>query len=415
MSDVQSDSAPIPYRHRLLGHPVELAGHVAAHGTLQLPRGRDTTWQQAFIATLEASGLTGRGGGAFPAWAKVAMGARHGAGGTLVVNGMESEPASDKDKVLWTRSPHLVLDGAQLVAAACRSGAIVVCIPEGRDDIAAAANRARHERAAYGYARVTETLVRPPARFVSGEESALAQWIERERALPVFRPDKSTPLRIGRRAALVHNTETLAHVALIARYGAGPFRARGTNEQPGTCLMTIKGAVSQPGVVEVDWGTPLRDIARRATPRHAPSALLVGGYGGTWVPPAHFATPYSSMALGAVGIPVGVGLMMVLGRTDCGLVESAGIARFLAHESAGQCGPCTFGLPAIADDLALLANRRADGGLLTRLHRRLDQVQGRGACGHPDGAVGMARSALKVFATDVTAHLRGDPCTAGSA
>jgi len=108
---------------------------------------------------------------------------------------------------------------------------------------------------------------------------------------------------------------------------------------------------------------------------------------------------------------VGVGVMVVLGPAACGLVESARIARFLADESSRQCGPCTFGLPAIADDMAHLAAGRADPALLTRLHRRLDQVDGRGACRHPDGAVGMVRSALAVFATDVTAHAQGEPCS----
>jgi NADH:ubiquinone oxidoreductase subunit F (NADH-binding) len=375
-----------------------------------VPNGRNTPWQQAFIATLEASGLTGRGGGAFPAWAKLAMAATDGAGGILVVNGMESEPASDKDKVLLTSAPHLVLDGAQLLAAVCGAQEILVCVPQGRDGIADAVSRAVYERAAHRYSKESEVLVRPPGRFVAGEESALAQWIDRGKALPMFRPDKSTPLRIGRLPTLVHNTETLAHIALIARYGPEPFRARGTDEQPGTCLVTIGGAVSQPGVIEVEWGTPLRDIAQRATPVDDPSALLIGGYGGMWVAPAHFATPYSQRALGTIGVPVGVGVMVVLGSAACGLVESARIARFLADESSGQCGPCTFGLPAIADDLAHLATGRSDPDLLTRLQRRLDQVEGRGACRHPDGAVGMVRSALKVFASDVIAHHRGEPC-----
>ena len=398
-------------RYRLLGHPVDLAGHLAAHGPARVPTGPNVERQRALIATLEASGLTGRGGGAFPAWAKLALAYTGGAGGILVVNGMESEPASDKDKVLWTRAPHLVLDGAQLLAAAFGAQEILVCIPQGRDAIAEGVGRALYERAAYRCAPVSEYLVRPPPGFVGGEESALAQWIDRGKPLPVFRPDKSVPLRIGRLPALVHNTETLAHISLIARYGSEPFRTRGIAEQPGTCLVTIAGAVARPGVVEVEWGTPLRDIAQRATPAEPPTALLIGGYGGTWVGPAHFTTGYSHTALAAVGIPVGVGVMVVLGPAACGLVESARIARFLADESSRQCGPCTFGLPAIADDMAHLAAGRADPALLTRLHRRLDQVDGRGACRHPDGAVGMVRSALAVFATDVTAHAQGEPCS----
>jgi len=91
-------------------------------------------------------------------------------------------------------------------------------------------------------------------------------------------------------------------------------------------------------------------------------------------------------------------------------MESARIALYMAGQSAGQCGPCVYGLPALAHDLARLARGEADLGLLARLHRRLDEVEGRGACRHPDGAVNLVRSALQVFATDVSAHVSGAPC-----
>ena len=102
-------------------------------------------------------------------------------------------------------------------------------------------------------------------------------------------------------------------------------------------------------------------------------------------------------------------MIVVLGETSCGLAESARIARYLADQSAGQCGPCVYGLPAIADDLARLARAGADDEIMARLHRRLREVNGRGACRHPDGAVSLVRSALAVFATDVAAHGRGEP------
>jgi NADH:ubiquinone oxidoreductase subunit F (NADH-binding) len=163
-------------------------------------------------------------------------------------------------------------------------------------------------------------------------------------------------------------------------------------------------------VVEVDRGTPLIDIASRATPHRAPQALLVGGYGGAWVGPEHFATPYASLSLRAVGSSAGVGVVVVLGPDACGLMESARIAHYLAEQSAGQCGPCVYGLPAIADDMARLARGRVDVALRARLDRRLLEVNGRGACRHPDGAVQLTRSALSVFATDVRVHAGGAPC-----
>ncbi|MGP0032146.1 MAG: NADH-ubiquinone oxidoreductase-F iron-sulfur binding region domain-containing protein, partial [Acidimicrobiales bacterium] len=398
--------------HHLLGHPVDLPGHLAAHGPLNVALGRRGSWQEALAASLESSGLGGRGGGGFPASVKLAMARSGGKGGSIVVNAMEGEPASDKDKVLLAWVPHLVLDGAQYLATVCRADRVVVCVPAGRDAVAASVQHAIAERGASRYARVPEVVSRPPELFVAGEESALVNWIDTGRALPEFRPDKSSPLRIGKRPVLVHNTETLAHIALIARHGPDPFRSRGMPEEPGTCLVTITGAVTQPGVVEIDRGTPLVDIAMLSRPFGRPQALLVGGYGGSWVGPEHFAMPYASISLRTIGASAGVGVLVVLSEDTCGVAETAHIARYLADQSAGQCGPCVFGLPAIAEDLTRLAWGQRDPGLMSRLLRRLAQVHGRGACRHPDGAVAMVRSALAVFSTDVAAHERGRPCAA---
>jgi NADH:ubiquinone oxidoreductase subunit F (NADH-binding) len=201
--------------------------------------GRNATWQESLAASLEVSGLTGRGGGAFPTSIKLRLANSAGVGGTVVVNAMEGEPASSKDTLLLSRAPHLVLDGAQYIAAMCRANRIVVCVPIGRDAAAVAVRQAMAERTRHHYATVKEEIARPPDRFIAGEESALANWVESARSLPVFRPDKDMPLRIGKRPALVHNAETLAHAALIARHGPAPFRARGLTEEPGTCLVTV--------------------------------------------------------------------------------------------------------------------------------------------------------------------------------
>ena len=406
-----SDTVPATGRYRLLGHPTDLAGHVATLGAAPLPSSGTRAWREGFVSMLESSGLGGRGGAGFPAAIKLAVAHAAGKGGTLLVNAMEGEPASDKDKLLLMRCPHLVLDGAQLLAAAAGSHRVTVCVPEGRNDVAAAVSRAMAERAAAGCALVPEVLVRPPDRFVAGEESALAAWVESGRSLPTFRPDKGTALRIGRKGALVHNAETLAHVAMIALTGPDAFRAHGLVEDPGTSLITISGAVEHPGVVEVDRGTPLIDIANRAAPTGPPQAFLVGGYGGSWVAPSDFATPYASLSLRAIGATAGVGVVIVLGRDACGLMESARIAHYMAGQSVGQCGPCVYGLPAVADDLTRLARGQVDPGLMARLERRLGEVEGRGACRHPDGAVNLVRSALKVFAADVASHGHGAPCS----
>jgi NADH:ubiquinone oxidoreductase subunit F (NADH-binding) len=411
---VRTDAIPAPLRpvvkeHRLLGHPSDLAGHRTTHGPLPIPTGPRAEWADHLVQVLEWSGLTGRGGAAFPSARKLAL-ARQDTRGVVVVNAMEGEPASDKDKLLLLTAPHLVLDGAQILAAASGARQVTVCVPVGRNGVAEPVERALQERRQFGFMAVPESLVRPPDRFVAGEESALAAWLDRGRSRPAFRPDKGVPLRIGSGPALVHNAETLAHIALIARDDGFSFRQRGLTEEPGTSLVTLSGAVAQPGVVEVDRGTPLDQIVARSRPTGPIAALLVGGYGGVWVGPGHFSTPYASISLRTIGASAGVGVIVVHGASGCGLAETARVARYMAGQSSGQCGPCVFGLPAIADDLGLLAQGRPNPDLMPRLRRRLEDVNGRGGCRHPDGVVAMLRSALAVFADDVQAHLSASPC-----
>jgi NADH:ubiquinone oxidoreductase subunit F (NADH-binding) len=410
MTASSTGTMPITTPYRLLGYSADLAGHLSELGALPIPTSSTRHGRAHMAAMIEKSGLAGRGGAGFPAAIKLSVASSLGAGGVVVVNGMEGEPASDKDKVLLLKVPHLVLDGAELLAFACGATEVVVCVPEGRDHIAGAVRTALEERARHRYATIPAQLVRPPDRFVAGEESALVEWIGTGQSLPSFRPDKGTPLRIGRRAVLVHNTETLAHVGMIARRGPESFRQRGMPEEPGTTLVTISGAVKHPGVVEIDRGTPLLDVVARSEPLAHPQAMLVGGYGGTWVGPEHFMTPYASLSLRTIGASAGVGIIVALGPDACGIAETARVAHYMAGQSVGQCGPCVFGLPAIADDLARLARGQVDADMSHRLGRRLMEVNGRGGCRHPDGVVAMVRSALTVFRADVMSHAQGAPC-----
>jgi NADH:ubiquinone oxidoreductase subunit F (NADH-binding) len=374
-----------------------LAAHVNRHGPVTIPSRDDPAWSDGLRAQVAASGLAGRGGGGFPAavkWDSVLQSNRRP---VVVVNAMEGEPASAKDRILLARSPHLVLDGAELVAALVGARSVVVCVADDRDDSARAVLRAVAERCRAGSSR-TVSVERPPARYVTGD------------ARPVLQVDKSVPLRVGRRPVLLHNAETLAHVALIARHGSAWFRELGTDDAPGSTLVTVTGAVHSPGVVEVELGTPVEDIVRRCGPTGPLSAYLVGGYGGAWLAAELGTTPLAKGPLARAGATLGVGTIVALPAGSCGIAETARIARWMAGESAGQCGPCVFGLPAIAGDLELLAGGRADAGVLARIDERSRSVVGRGACRHPDGVARMVRSALATFAADAAEHAVGHPC-----
>jgi len=247
-------------------------------------------------------------------------------------------------------------------------------------------------------------------RFVGGEASALVNWVAQGIPLPTATPPRVSESGLRGRPTLVQNVETLAHLALIARWGARWFRSLGTTAEPGSMLVTIIGAVRQPGVREIEIGMPLSEVLGRAGGPAAPlGALLIGGYFGTWADPAVAGPlPFSAEGLSAVGGSPGAGLVAALPADVCGLAETARVARYLADESAGQCGPCVFGLASIADALAdLAAGRGYEPG---RLRRWMAQTEGRGACHHPDGAVRMVRSALAVFGAEIDRHAQGWCC-----
>ena len=307
-------------------------------------------------------------------------------------------------------APHLVLDGAQLIAMTIRAARVAVCVPAHLDDLAGSLSIAVSDRPATVPHPIPFEIERVPGRYLAGEESALVDWLDRQRGVPAFRPDKGLPLQIRRRPALVHNAETLAHVALITRFGGDPNSTDAYPDETGTTLVTVSGSVDRPGVYEIDLGTPLAEIIDRAQPALSPAAALIGGYGGTWVRNEHLGTPFSNSALAGISASRGAGVIFVLPPTACGIAETARIASYLADQSAGQCGPCLFGLPAITDDLRALAKGETQDGSVSRLYERMSQVTGRGACRHPDGAVRMVASALDVFEADVHRHLAGHPC-----
>jgi NADH:ubiquinone oxidoreductase subunit F (NADH-binding) len=390
--------------------PASLADHLARYGPAP-PGGLTGPHRAALIEEVERSGLTGRGGAGFPTARKLAAVAA-GHDPVVVANGTEGEPASAKDKILLARSPHLVLDGVALAAelVGARQAVIVVhfSVREIVDEAVAERRRARLDPIGIGVATAAD-------RFVAGEASAVVHWIERGVPTPTATPPRLSARGLGGKPTLVQNVETLAHLALIGRYGASWFRSAGTAAEPGTMLVTVLGAVHGPCVHEIAIGTPVGEILSMAGGESAPlQALLIGGYFGRWADAAAAAAaPFSSAGLAPLGASVGAGLIAALPTNACGLAETARVARYLADESAGQCGPCLFGLDAVAGEIQRLAEGRTSSPAILR--RWLGQVNGRGACSHPDGAVRLISSALTVFAAELDRHAQGWCCGSAKA
>jgi NADH:ubiquinone oxidoreductase subunit F (NADH-binding) len=389
--------------------PASLREHLDVYGPLPRRPGRP-----GFLAdAVTEAGLTGRGGAGFPTGTKMHAVAEGRGPAVVVANGMEGEPASAKDHALLARSPHLVLDGAVLAAEAVRANVVHMCLPRTSPGLADQVHAAIAERQRLGLAGPPVHMHDVPHHYVSSEETALVRWLNGGEARPAGGVTRPYERGVRRRATLVGNVETLAHIALIARFGPSWFRQAGLPDDPGTMLATISGAVTRPGVYEIALGTPIGDLLTMGQPRPDVTAVLVGGYFGTWHALSDVqGLPMSAAPLRDVGASPGAGVLVALPADACGLVETARVLGYLADQSADQCGPCYFGLPAIAQDFAQLAAGRPNGPMLERLDRRLGQLTGRGACRHPDGAVRLATSALAAFTADVHAHASQRPCQA---
>lgn len=366
-----------------------------------------------FLDALILSGLRGRGGGGFLAAGKLAaVAAGHGKP-LVVVNASESEPASRKDATLVGLRPHLVLDGAHILASAAEAEEVCLVLHRGNDPGRRALASALTERAQAGLKDPVMTVVVGPDRYVSGEASAVVSLLEGGDAKPRFNRSPAALCGVNGRPTLIYNAETTAHVGLLARNGPDWFHAAGSPGRPGSTLVTLAGAVEAPGrVIEVLHPATIGELLCAGGLSKPPKAVLVGGYAGAWLDGTEaWDLPFSSEALGLAGASIGCGVLGVLPAEACGVIETARLVTYLAGESAGQCGPCVFGLAGLAETLEQLADGQASRAELRRLHRRAIGIVGRGACRHPDGVVGLVQSALLTFAPEVGRHLRGYTCT----
>jgi NADH:ubiquinone oxidoreductase subunit F (NADH-binding) len=371
---------------------VEHAQHLAEHGGLA------TVNRDQLLAALEAVGLSGRGGAAFPLARKIRS-LRAGADPVVVVNGTEGEPSSAKDHVLLVRTPHLVLDGALVVAAAIGARSIVVGVTD--PQVAAGVARAltsRPDRALF-------TLRQVEDRFITGEARALLSALSGGPAVPTGRRTLPTDRGLDGAPTVLSNAETFAQVAVLTRLGPQAYAATGTPAEPGTTLITVTGAVGRPGVLEVPFGVELGLVAETVQAR-ASQAVVIGGYHGAWLRP-RAELRLSKAGLTEAGGTFGAGAVMFVGTDTCPVAELARVSQWLADQSARQCGPCAFGLPALAADVRALAAGTAAPAVA---ERHAAMVTGRGACAHPDGAARFVRTGLLTVNDDVRTHQAYGTC-----
>jgi NADH:ubiquinone oxidoreductase subunit F (NADH-binding) len=381
----------------------DLETHGAEFGVRE-PLGDRT---EQLLADLQEIALTGRGGGHFPVVAKWRSILAAGPGGVVVANAAEGEPGCAKDAVLLQTRPHLVLDGLVTAIEAVGATEGIVWIHDGADATARSLRKALSERSAAGIVDPPIRVFLAPDRYLSGEATSIIRTLEGGPTLPRWVENPARPWSLGHRPVLVQNAETLARVGALALGGVSAY--------PVTTLLTVINDTYRV-VVEAGPETTYGDVvaaAWRSPDGRGPQAVLVGGYGGSWARWDNLRDlPVDNVALRAVGLSTGAGLVGPLPRRACGLEESARLVRYLSGQSARQCGPCVFGLAAVSEIADSLSGGRFTGSERRRLDRFMSEISGRGACRHPDGAIRMLASALDVFGDDVAKHKRGRTCDA---
>jgi NADH:ubiquinone oxidoreductase subunit F (NADH-binding) len=414
-------SAP-PKQHRQAIGTRLLAGPDSAKGWERLADhqrrlGARRPGGQWLLDVLKQSGLRGRGGAWFPTWRKwQAVTEKTDGHAVVVINGSEGEPLSSKDRVLLQLRPHVVFDGAAYAAETVGADAIVLYLSRQHKVTERILNEALKERRKAGLAEPPIRIETTAHRYVAGESSAVISRVSGEDSKPRWSLMRSAEKGVHGAPTLVQNAETIAHSALIARYGAEWFRKLGTEASPGTTLMTLCGNVRHPGVYEVDLSATLGDVIYGVGgPATPPAGALLGGYFGTWLPPQSI----EDMPLDVDRMrkehnaAMGCGVLALLPQNGCAIAESTRILTYLAAESAGQCGPCIHGLAALAEAMQRITASTPESGDLERVRRWIDMVKGRGACKHPDGAIGQLVSALTNFEGHLRMHLYGQPCYGG--
>ncbi len=390
------------------------------------------------IDDIEASGLRGRGGAGFTTgvkWRTVAESLSATVPPTVVVNAAEGEPGTFKDRAILRANPFRVLEGALIAASAIGADRIVIALKATFETEVRRVREAMAEVRAQGWDDGVElSVVEGPSHYLYGEETALLEVIDGRRPFPRIAPpfrhgvdevggDQETAAQVTMASpdnptpaapTLVNNVETLANVGAILAEGPDWFRSVGTPESPGTIVCTITGSTRRHGVGEFPMGTPLSHVIEAVGGGPQPGRKVVAvmsGVANPLLPESRLDTPLTYEAMEAAGAGLGsAGFIVYDDATDL-VAVAAGVSRFLAVESCGQCTPCKQDGRELAERLDRLRRSAGDEHDLALVQDKLATVADSARCYLATQHQRVVESILALFPDQVRAHAdaSGDP------
>jgi NADH-quinone oxidoreductase subunit F len=418
-----ADTHPLTWRLRDDGEPVWLDEYQRQNGYSAARHALSQLSPDEITQQVKDSGLKGRGGAGFPTGVKwglmpkdESLDKRY-----LLCNADEMEPNTYKDRLLMEQLPHLLIEGMLISARALKAYRGYIFLRGEYVDCARHLNRAVEEAKAAGLLGRNilgsgfdfELFVHTGAgRYICGEETALISSLEGRRANPRSKPPFPAAVGVWGKPTCVNNVETLCNVPAIIGNGVAWYQAlaRPGSEDHGSKLMGFSGKVKQPGLWELPFGIPARELLEDyAGGMRAGSRLKAwqpGGAGTGFLLPEHLDAPMYAAAIAKVGTRMGTGLAMALDDS----VNMVGLLRnmeeFFSRESCGFCTPCRDGLPWSVKLLRALELGQGQPGDIETLEQLCDFLgPGRTFCAHAPGAVEPLASAIKYFRSEFEAGI----------
>ena len=346
----------------------------------------------------------------------------------VICNAYDADPRSLVARTLLEQSPHQVIEGLMLAAYAIGASEAYIfarsTFREGIDAVQAALREAVDAHLAGRDILGTDfsctvNVLGADIGFMGGEETVQMALIKGRRGMPEQRPPYPAQFGLWDKPTITNNIETLANVPFIIREGATAFSSVGTASTGGTKLLTVYDYVpgSAPQVIEVPFGTPLRDILKLGGITHTDDemrAVVVGGAEGGALPISLLTTPFDFDPLEEAGAIVGSSMVEVLPENTCMVHWAMERSRYLDHESCGKCVPCRLGVKRIT---GILEGIVSDLGLksdLALLDEFADYVPKGSLCGFGIQAPNALKTAKRYWPDHFTMHIEELQCPTGT-
>jgi len=414
--------------------PEDIAEYISGDGYEAARKAYTAMTPAEVCAEVKEAGLRGRGGGGFPTGRKWELAlAQEAESKYIICNGDEGDPGAFMDRSILEGNPHSVVEGMMIAARAtgAKEGYIYV-----RTEYPLAVARIRRAiRDAEDIGLLGEDIfesgeglklhvMEGAGAFVCGEASAMVSSIMGNRGMPRPKPPRTAEKGLWDSPTVVNNVETLAAVPLIILGGSKAYRSIGTEKSPGTKTFALTGHVANTGLIEVPFGTTLREIIfdigggvidkEGKIDNGAFKAVQIGGPSGGCLTEEHLDLPLDFDSLHEYGAMIGSGGLVVMNNSTCMVQIARFFMQFTQHESCGKCVPCREGTRQMLELLDDIIEGRGTEETIALLEALGETISTTSLCGLGKSAPSPVLSTIRQFRDEYLAHVIDKRCPTGN-